>query len=326
MAVIDDFNPTLNGDGGLNHGQAVESVVAQHDGKKGDIKRIQQDSTIEPEADDIDGQIEELGTTFLNRTTKSLKTAGRDTNIRTVNISSGLSRADVINNFMQNKSADEIAAELGLPAGLPPQYVAQALADHVDSVFDNSSAIQDAQAEYNQTTQDLDQRGVSVVIAAGNSGENVQFLKDNNIAIDEDTVGDNLLANNNVITVGASDGNNIASFSSSRTDVDVTADGTDVQTDQGGEDGTSFSAPQVTAAVAELKRRYPTLSNEDILALLKNTGTNTAADDALEGAGQINVDKAIRAGKNLSASQQPEAPSGAEKAGALLHNVFALIA
>ena len=111
----------------------------------------------------------------------------------------------------------------------------------------------------------LDGLDVAVVVAAGNSG-----VKNGVSALASDS---------HVIAVSASDGNgNFASFSNRDADLtDLVANGVDIDSVDGEVSGTSFSAPWVAGAMAEVKGAFYSaygreLTVDEALLLLQSTG------------------------------------------------------
>ena len=161
--------------------------------------------------------------------------------------------------------------------------------------------------------------GVTVVVAAGNSGPQ------------ENTIGSPGTARK-AITVGATDKqDNLAVFSSQGPVLwnnnrnilvkpDIVAPGVDICAAQfddwlndyscldDGEhiaiDGTSMATPHVAGAVALLKQKYPTSTPEEIKQLLKN-GADDIWNDVDEeyitqhGAGRLNIYKSVKLGVNV---------------------------
>jgi hypothetical protein len=131
-------------------------------------------------------------------------------------------------------------------------------------------------------------RGILVVTAAGNNGQNgFRTLV---------TPGDA----DSVITVGAEDSlGNIAGFSSrgptidGRLKPDLTAPGSAVCAVAGGSlgrvDGTSFATPLIAAAAALVKQLHPTIGPLTLRAALRANGSNRAAPDSIRGWGRPDV-------------------------------------
>ena len=69
----------------------------------------------------------------------------------------------------------------------------------------------------------------------------------------------------------------IADFSTPSDFVTVAIDGTDIEVAEATANGTSFSAPQVTALIAEMRRINPELTNDQVRDLLAQAATDTSA-------------------------------------------------
>ena len=141
-------------------------------------------------------------------------------------------------------------------------------------------------------------KGTVTVAAAGNNSSSAAFYP---------------AALNNVIAVSASDSNdNKASFSNFGSWITVAAPGTYIYTTKNGGSysnwqGTSFAAPQVAGLVALLFARNPSLSNQQVVDLIKNNSDDLGAAgfDANFGWGRINAYRAVQAVQstpNLSVS------------------------
>jgi len=141
-------------------------------------------------------------------------------------------------------------------------------------------------------------KGLVIVAAAGNNSSSTGFYP---------------AALNNVVAVSATDSNdNLLSFSNFGTWITVGAPGTYVYTTTNGGgygnwQGTSFSSPQVAALAALLFAKNPSLSNQQVVDLIKNNADDVGAPgfDINFGWGRINAFRAVQAVQstpNLSVS------------------------
>lgn len=136
----------------------------------------------------------------------------------------------------------------------------------------------------NQAFDKLNEKGVTVVVAAGNSGEAEEALKQAGLAVPAGFhaslfYGDT--ERENVIVVGASEseGANAKAWGDStpNANVDIAADGVQVKATivENGQaatptsDGTSFAAPYVAGKIADMIQQYPELKPADIKAAVK---------------------------------------------------------
>ncbi|MCE3236976.1 MAG: family serine peptidase, partial [Vampirovibrio sp.] len=98
----------------------------------------------------------------------------------------------------------------------------------------------------------------------------------------------------------------IASFSSwgdGRYNPTISAYGVGVNTKFGPQDGTSFAAPEVAAAVARMKQVNPYLSFNQIKAILQQSATDLYPNSSIaDGAGVINPDVAVQWAQQFSQS------------------------
>ena len=254
-----------------------------------------------------------------------------------INMSLGLSKKGIYQSVMDSAvNADpatgmKLAGSLGInPADLQAYYsdpnfanpqtraniqspaktrIEDAIANYVDNRFNANTGqgqnFQTGIAEWRQATKQVADNGTVVVVAAGN---------DHNVPGFEDTSQSgselNLLAmSDNVISVAASTDNSPngrpADFSSrggGQFTPTLSADGTDIPVTLDGRrqtvNGTSFSTPTVSAAVAELKKQNPNLSFQQIKNILTSTADNTAAPPQAEGVGILDTRQAFSVAGN----------------------------
>jgi len=142
------------------------------------------------------------------------------------------------------------------------------------------------------------ERGVLVVVSAGNAGFNSEH---NTLGAPADGV--------HVLTVGAVDPfGRRTSFSSVGPSADlrikpdvaaqgqfVKAAGSSLVNAYANVDGTSFSCPLTAGVVALLLQAHPTYTVEQVLALMRSTASQAAAPDNLLGWGIVNAAAALQA-------------------------------
>ena len=149
------------------------------------------------------------------------------------------------------------------------------------------------------------------VAAAGNDGNN----------LDTNPVYPAAWDDLNILTVTAVDRNNklldISNYS--KTKVDIAALGEKVPSIRNGNiliagTGTSFATPLVTRVAAEIKFIDPSFTPEDIIAIIKNSGTPVESlKDKVKCACVLNEKKAIELAKTMSAAKRAEGLSAKEK-------------
>lgn len=143
------------------------------------------------------------------------------------------------------------------------------------------------------------QNGVLVVVAAGNDGSVMSVLGQASQEFD------------NILTVGATNGNQRADYSSyGRRGPDIMAEGGSIASpilSTAGEDvgtmaGTSIAAAQVTGAASLVWEANPELNYRQIIEALKSTATdlNVAGEDSETGAGLVNPDAAVAKAKEMT--------------------------
>jgi hypothetical protein len=105
----------------------------------------------------------------------------------------------------------------------------------------------------------------------------------------------------NVIAVGAAEGNNRADYSSYGPGLDLVANG-----NKNGKEGTSFAAAEVTAAISEIWEANPHLTSSQVTQTLQATATdlNTAGWDAETGFGKLNLDSARSLAQQITPDSQ----------------------
>lgn len=143
------------------------------------------------------------------------------------------------------------------------------------------------------------QNGVLVVVAAGNDGSVMSVLGQASQEFD------------NIITVGATNGNQRADYSSyGRRGPDIMAEGgsiSDPVLSTAGDNvgtmaGTSIATAQVTGAASLVWEANPGLNYRQIIEALKSTATdlNVAGEDSETGAGLVNPDGAVAKAKEMT--------------------------
>ncbi len=143
------------------------------------------------------------------------------------------------------------------------------------------------------------QNGILVVVAAGNDGSVMSVLGQASQEFD------------NIITVGATNGNQRADYSSyGRRGPDIMAEGGSSASpilSTAGEDvgtmaGTSIAAAQVTGVASLVWEANPELNYRQIIEALKSTSTdlNIPGEDSETGAGLVNPDAAVEKAKQMT--------------------------
>jgi hypothetical protein len=142
------------------------------------------------------------------------------------------------------------------------------------------------------------QNHVVIVAAAGNDGGVMSVLGQASQEFD------------NIITVGAADGENRAAYSSYGDGLDILANGgtiddpilSTVGDGVGTMAGTSVATAQVTGAASQVWAANPKLNYRQVIDILKSTATdvNTPGWDAQTGAGLLDIEAAIEQAKNTT--------------------------
>lgn len=167
-------------------------------------------------------------------------------------------------------------------------------ADVINMSLGSSSLI--GCTEYEQEAFDkLKEKGITVVIAAGNANKNVRNTSPASCA--------------NIISVGAvNEKGDKAGYSNFGERVDLSAMGNVYGAGKGSEEaysfttGTSNAAPIITGIIANLKLKYPSLTPTQIESILKATANKINDNICIEkgcGAGIVNARKAFAAIDNI---------------------------
>lgn len=343
------------------HAQAVADVYRQHTDAAGTVEDIFE-GELPPEQLDqpeeeftpvesfgaletlVDGQSTDA---FYLMSEEIVENVQYYPNQKVINGSLGFSRASIyeetFNQFEHNPALAEqalaenpqLADALNLDAGdLDNEANLRKLAvAYVDSRLDaEGSAFNEARAHYQQVTEYAADNGFLIVIAAGNDGN----LIDEFPTAESGAELNFLAQSHHVIVVAASESNEAsrtASFSSRGDGVygpTLSADGTDIRVSLADGnylvDGTSFSAPQVTAGIMELRqfaREHGIdpnrISFDDWVEILQESAIDTSESEASEGAGIFNLDGAreellLRYGGSGTEAYGNEAGGGEERA------------
>lgn len=166
----------------------------------------------------------------------------------------------------------------------------QALVDQVSQGMDGSPEVAGAKKSFLAAVKGFESKHNSVVISAGNEGDVLtNFKKDNggrNLRLPKD-FDENVLQNSEVTSVGATRWYGAeqlretrANYSSKNGGVDVYASGSVAGTKDANKAenfGTSFAAPRVAAAMAQLHKDNPSMSSAQVEALLKKNLTHSLA-------------------------------------------------
>ncbi|MBN9415094.1 MAG: S8/S53 family peptidase [Candidatus Eremiobacteraeota bacterium] len=157
----------------------------------------------------------------------------------------------------------------------------QALSDQIGSIMDNNETLKESKSLFAAAVRDLEANHNSVVVSASNAGQVLERLAKDAGSSKPITVGknfhDNVLATPETTVVGATEGSGaserVARYSSNYEEVDIYANGVaplPSSSDQPeNAQGTSFAAPKVAQAMAELHKLYPEKTSAEIEDMLK---------------------------------------------------------
>ncbi len=172
------------------------------------------------------------------------------------------------------------------------QELAEKTVDEFYSLFD------DIIPEVETAVQALLDKGVTVVMSAGKSGQLAGMLSELGVTTPDGfwdtTFGQSVYADG-VIVVGATDADGQpADFSNPNGFTDVAAEGVQVPVNSRGgrATGTSFTAPKVAALAADILAIRPELTPADVEAIIRKSASPVAGAEKSLGAGRVNPDKA----------------------------------
>ncbi|MBX3170505.1 MAG: S8/S53 family peptidase [Candidatus Eremiobacteraeota bacterium] len=166
-------------------------------------------------------------------------------------------------------------------AGPERRKLQQAIADQVSGTMETHPAVQESHQNYAKAVIELEKDHNSVVVSAANYGRVVEYLdQDAGESAPKLRVSsqfhDNVLATPETTVVGATDGSGdqekVAGYSSNFQEVDIYANGVAPKPSLPGQknaQGTSFAAPKVAQAMAQLHELYPEKSSAEIEDMLK---------------------------------------------------------
>ncbi|MFN8607705.1 MAG: S8 family serine peptidase [Vulcanimicrobiota bacterium] len=211
-----------------------------------------------------------------------------------VNLSGGLNKADVFNNMMKAVSSTPDAMDNAIRAagvdrdkmmspdpkisGPEHQKFQQTIMDSINRGLDGNAQVARARRDYDQAVKRFESNHNSVVVAVGNTGEQRGRIHPGVKVPDDFERSFNI--NDQVTAVGSSlRGLGRASYSANERNNIIYAEGL-APTDNLPEgqtqipNGTSFAAPRVSSLMAELHRRHPNLSSQQVENLMRQQMTD----------------------------------------------------
>lgn len=309
VAVLDEFRGA-DQPGTTTHGELVEGVLLSQGLQQDDVKRIQVspqgdvqklwDEMSEGQDGALDRYIEDRMGGVLDGTTSALEEVlnDKDSAITTVNQSQGMSESLVLKQLTSvakelPEFKDLLKEQVGLSADAGNQELLQALTDTIGDVNQNSPVIQQARDRYLEVSQQLAERGINHVVAAGNEGETEEALIASGIETGPDFYR-NILANDTTTVVGGLDAQGGNAYFNADAGAEISAFGVDVpiRTADGVQDvqsGTSFAAPLVAAADARLAVLFPNLSPSQREGMMAASAIPVAGQPGEVGAGQLSM-------------------------------------
>lgn len=306
VAILDDWEHEIP-DKGFAHGAFVEQLLLNQSGLSADhVERYETDPRVKmPDKlsdGGLDDFIESSYVNVLDSTSDNLSKILQDDDIEVINQSMGVSEADITKILSGQAGHDpafraQLCSELGLPDSSSEKDLMQALVDRVGRVHDQSDSIKASQARYDDLSGQIDARGISYTVAAGNEGRLAGTLQELGVQTDDDFMR-SAFDNGHNTMVGASDGNgNPAPFTSPDAGAEIAMDGADVVGTVNGHtasmNGTSFSSPEAAAVIVKMRQANPNLSDEEVEAILEQSASGSANPEQL-GAGQVDPALAVQ--------------------------------
>ncbi len=291
VAIFDDFD---GDETGFPHGQAVESVLFSHsDLKDADVQRYQN----MPEQARVEEIMRDKGVTFRQAygaavtrntakfyltTAQNLETVMREQpTVQVISQSQGDSAArlmgDLIDDIADRPELQKHANEtFGLkPDAGMPELLAEMMIE-AEQLIGNNELINQARQEYLRVAQEVEKRGITYLVAAGNHGDLANELANAGVKANPGAFR-NIFANEFATIVGANDEQgNPSILNSPGAGIEVYALGEDLPW-QAGEgfdrsdtaSGTSFATPIVAGQVIAMKEANPELTPFDIESKLQ---------------------------------------------------------
>lgn len=254
----------------------------------------------------------------LNNVSSQIEGLSADPNnrIRVLNMSFSSSTLANTQGFINEYNGNptfqaQTRAAAGIPDNASPAEQTQAIYNYIQNTLATNPESNQAMARYQQATKTAAERGISIVVAAGNNQEQVQGSINQGFSLPDDLAYNYFAKSDHVISVAAIDDKDSPGFSgddqiapfsargNNRFHATLSADGVNIQ----GRNGTSFAAPQVSGTIAAMLRANPNLTYQQINQILRLTAKDNPNISAREeGAGLLQADAAISL-----AAQQPGA-------------------
>lgn len=299
VAIFDSFSPSGAAPG---HGQMVEGVMRNAGLGDRDIQNFQTGggvnetgmaifTTRDPQALSraIDRHAIALQTTSYNDTTANLRTLLDDprSKVKTINQSQSVSQANIVEDILAQRNLPGMESVLKEAVGVSGTASDKEFAEAVMGRVARGSqdpAVLAARERYLKTSAEAEGKGISHVVAAGNTGEMDATLRSWGVKPPEG-FHTNILSTPHNTTVGASDHGKKAAAFTAPEGAELSANGVAVPgTVEGDHNGTSFAAPQVAVATARVRALNPRLTPRQAEDLLRQSAT---PGDARLGAGDV---------------------------------------
>ncbi len=232
---------------------------------------------------------------------------------RVVNISYSTSALHNYLGFFDRYNQDDafqaqVRQALSLAEDATDEAQTQAIFSYIDATIATHPEILAAQERYRQVTETAAAQGLIIIVAAGNGQDKIDGSRAAGYRLVEPGAYNFLAMSRFVISVAAVEAGSVTDWDSHRT-VPFSARGTHVFypliaangcdiLDIAGLEGSSYAAPQVTAAVARMLQQNPALTFSELVTILQRTAiVNSDLDPLQNGLGLLNAEKALQAAR-----------------------------
>ncbi len=299
VAIFDSFAPS---GAAPDHGQVVEGVMRRAGLGDRDLQNFQTGggfnetgmalfSSRDPKvlSQAIDRHAVALQRSSYHDTTANLRTilADPQSKIKTVNQSQSVSQANIVEDILAQRNLPGMESVLKEAVGVSGTASDKEFAEAVMARVARATkdpAVLAARERYLKTSAEAEGKGISHVVAAGNTGEMDATIRSWGV---KPPAGfhTNILSTPHNTTVGASDHGKKAAAFTAPEGAELSANGVAVpSTVEGEHNGTSFATPLVATATARVRALNPRLTPRQAEDLLRQSAT---PGDARLGAGDV---------------------------------------
>ncbi len=335
VAVFDNFAPSPDGGPGhgeLTEGVVAEvggygeDDIQRYEIPPANASQDFEQAVADGDEDALKNLVEDIAVDPIDSTTAAMQEIlnDPDSKITTISQSQSISASQIAERLLRTampeapKEGEEqrppdpdlrsaLAQSVGLTDDVSDEELTQAVVDEINSIYQNSDTIAESKERYDQVSQQAAEAGISHVLSSGNRGGFSDYLEERGVEAPEGFYQSSLV-NEHTTVVGATDDRGTPdptddnSFEGNAPDAgaEVSAPGThrEMTTLDGRtsvRSGTSYSAPEVAAVMANLKAEHPELTPQQIEELLVKTAVPVNAPANEVGAGAVDREAALAA-------------------------------